>query len=145
MQSNEDININRPPELRLVSDTTHGREQRVDTDTTEREAQTPAPPDPFDDDQGIEYWLWNGVRLVPAWPDEIERIRERERADEEQFQAARRKRRAERRQRVLRPFSRLALALTRTWASRPRLVWLHSATDATDAIQVRRGQGGERQ
>jgi hypothetical protein len=32
-------------------------------------------PDPFVDDLGIEYWIWNGSRLVPAWPDEVERIR----------------------------------------------------------------------
>src|SRR5215469_1862670 len=35
----------------------------------------PALPDPFVDDLGIEYWIWNGVRLVPAWPDEVARIR----------------------------------------------------------------------
>ena len=32
----------------------------------------------FDGDHSVEYWLWNGVRLVPAQPDEVERIQDGE-------------------------------------------------------------------
>jgi hypothetical protein len=32
----------------------------------------------FDGDHSIEYWFWNGTRLIPASPDEAERLRERE-------------------------------------------------------------------
>ena len=31
----------------------------------------------FDGDHAIEYWFWNGTRLIPASPDEAERLRER--------------------------------------------------------------------
>jgi hypothetical protein len=31
----------------------------------------------FDGDHSIEYWFWNGTRLIPASPDEAERLRER--------------------------------------------------------------------
>lgn len=34
--------------------------------------------DPFTDEHNIEYWLWDGERLIPASPDESERLRERE-------------------------------------------------------------------
>ena len=32
----------------------------------------------FDGEHDIEYWIWNGARLVPALPDEVERIHQRE-------------------------------------------------------------------
>lgn len=32
----------------------------------------------FDGDHNVEYWFWNGSRLVPASPDEAERYRQRE-------------------------------------------------------------------
>ena len=75
----------------------------------------PALPDPFVDDLGIEYWIWNGVRLVPAWPDEVERIRAGELAS---VQRSRRvlAERAERR-RWLHPFSGLGHIATRVWAA----------------------------
>lgn len=38
----------------------------------------------FDGDSDIEYWFWNGSRLVPASEDEAERFREREREVREQ-------------------------------------------------------------
>jgi hypothetical protein len=31
----------------------------------------------FDGDHSIEYWFWNGARLIPASPDEAERLRKR--------------------------------------------------------------------
>lgn len=32
----------------------------------------------FDGDHNIEYWFWNGRRLVPAAPDKAERYRQRQ-------------------------------------------------------------------
>jgi hypothetical protein len=46
-------------------------------------------PDPFVDNLGIEYWIWNGSRLVPAWPDEVERIHAEEQGLLERANAAR--------------------------------------------------------
>ncbi len=43
-------------------------------------------PDPWDGDHNIEYWVWDGSRLVPATPEERARIQEDERT-----QAARRR------------------------------------------------------
>jgi hypothetical protein len=43
-------------------------------------------PDPWDGDHNIEYWIWNGVRLVPTTPEERAHIQEDERT-----QAARRR------------------------------------------------------
>lgn len=114
--------FNQPPATRPLSDTAHDDGGHVDVGSSEREALTQAPPDPFGNDQGIEYWLWNGVRLVPAWPDEIERIHERARLREEQFQAELRRQRAERR------FAPVALAVARLRAMRARLAQLHAAT-----------------
>jgi hypothetical protein len=76
----------------------------------------PALPDPFVDDLGIEYWIWNGARLVPAWPDEVARIRAGELAS---VQRSRRvlAERAERRRRWLHPFTGLSHIATRVWAS----------------------------
>ncbi len=34
--------------------------------------------DPFTDEHTIEYWLWDGERLIPASAEESERFRERE-------------------------------------------------------------------
>ncbi len=34
--------------------------------------------DPFMDEHNIEYWLWDGERLIPASLEESERFRERE-------------------------------------------------------------------
>lgn len=34
--------------------------------------------DPFMDEHDIEYWLWDGERLIPASAEESERLRERE-------------------------------------------------------------------
>ncbi|MGZ6392053.1 MAG: hypothetical protein ACXWQZ_22680, partial [Ktedonobacterales bacterium] len=34
--------------------------------------------DPFTDEHDIEYWLWDGERLIPASAEECERFRERE-------------------------------------------------------------------
>lgn len=36
-------------------------------------------PDPWDDPHDIEYWVWNGERLVPTTPDEQAAIQEMER------------------------------------------------------------------
>jgi hypothetical protein len=76
----------------------------------------PALPDPFVDDLGIEYWIWNGVRLVPAWPDEVARIRAGELASVQRSRRARAEH-AARRWRWLRPFSGLGLIATRIWTS----------------------------
>lgn len=37
-------------------------------------------PDPWDDPHNIEYWVWDGERLVPASPAERAAIQEMERA-----------------------------------------------------------------
>lgn len=34
--------------------------------------------DPFTGEHNIEYWLWDGERLIPASAEESERLRERE-------------------------------------------------------------------
>ncbi|MGZ3602457.1 MAG: hypothetical protein ACXWQ5_23150, partial [Ktedonobacterales bacterium] len=34
--------------------------------------------DPFTGEHNIEYWLWDGERLIPASAQESERLRERE-------------------------------------------------------------------
>jgi hypothetical protein len=80
------------------------------------DAIRPALPDPLVDNLGIEYWIWNGVRLVPAWPDEVERIRPGELAS---VQRSRRvlAERAERRRRWLHPFTRLGHIATRIRAA----------------------------
>jgi hypothetical protein len=80
------------------------------------DAIRPALPDPFVDNLGIEYWIWNGVRLVPAWPDEVERIRAGELASVQRSRRARAER-AERRLRWLRPFTGLRLIAPRIRAS----------------------------
>lgn len=36
-------------------------------------------PDPWDGDHAIEYWVWDGERLVPATPDQQAGIQEMER------------------------------------------------------------------
>jgi hypothetical protein len=69
-------------------------------------------PDPFVDDLGIEYWIWNGVRLVPAWPDEVERIRAGEDMHAEQ---ARRQMEDPEEHRQRRVYSRLAAFGGRVW------------------------------
>lgn len=43
-------------------------------------------PDPWDGDHTIEYWVWNGERLMPATAEECAAIQERER-----LQSARRR------------------------------------------------------
>lgn len=43
-------------------------------------------PDPWDGDHNIEYWVWDGARLIPATPEQHARIQEDERT-----QAARRR------------------------------------------------------
>lgn len=74
-----------------MSNTQEHPERACDTvretiyDTWERydESDTPAITDtdeidPFTDEHDIEYWIWDGVALIPAPPVESERIRERE-------------------------------------------------------------------
>ena len=36
-------------------------------------------PDPWDGDHNIEYWVWDGKRLIPTTPDQQARIQEMER------------------------------------------------------------------
>jgi len=38
-------------------------------------------PDPWDGDHNIEYWIWDGVRLVPTTPEERARIQENARTE----------------------------------------------------------------
>jgi hypothetical protein len=73
-------------------------------------------PDPFVDDLGIEYWIWNGSRLVPAWPDEVERIHAQEQGRAERADAAR----AARQQR--RASARMRAVVARIW--KPCAHWL---------------------
>jgi len=82
------------------------------------DAIQPALPDPFVDNLGIEYWIWNGARLVPAWPDEVERIRAGELASVRRARQQREAERAERRRLWLRPISRLTHVVGRVWATR---------------------------
>jgi hypothetical protein len=69
-------------------------------------------PDPFVDDQGIEYWIWNGSRLVPAWPEEVERIRAGEDMHAERARQQMKKREEHRQRRLS---SRLAAFCGRVW------------------------------
>jgi hypothetical protein len=79
------------------------------------DAIRPALPDPFVDDLGIEYWIWNGIRLVPAWPDEVERIRAGELASVQRSRRALAEHAG--RRRWLRPFTGLGLIVARIRAS----------------------------
>jgi hypothetical protein len=42
-------------------------------------------PDPFTGDHTIEYWIWTGTRLVPASPEEAERLRQEEALEQEEL------------------------------------------------------------
>jgi hypothetical protein len=56
-------------------------------------------PDPFTGDHNIEYWIWTGGRLVPASPDQSQRLRRQEALEEEEFRSRRERQRAYRQQR----------------------------------------------
>lgn len=51
---------------------------RGETDNADAIAETSFP-DPWDGDHDIEYWVWDGERLVPATPDQQSGIQEMER------------------------------------------------------------------
>ena len=60
-------------------------ERETIDDTWERYDESDSPAitdvgeiDPFTDEHGIEYWIWDGAALIPASPVESERFRERE-------------------------------------------------------------------
>ena len=63
------------------------------------EAASAAFPDPFTGDHNIEYWIWTGGRLVPASPDQAERLRRQEALEEEEFRLRRERQRAYRQER----------------------------------------------
>lgn len=67
-------------------------------DLTDEEARAPFP-DPFTGDHNIEYWIWTGSHLVPASPDQAERLRRQEALEEEEFRLVRECRRVYRQQR----------------------------------------------
>jgi hypothetical protein len=67
-------------------------------------------PDPFTGDHTIEYWIWTGSRLVPASPEESERLRRQEALEEEEFRL-RRKRQLEYRRQRLQSYRRVAWRL----------------------------------
>jgi hypothetical protein len=50
-------------------------------------------PDPFTGDHNIEYWIWTGRRLVPASPEESERLRQNEALQEEDIRLLRERQR----------------------------------------------------
>jgi hypothetical protein len=73
-------------------------------------------PDPFTGDHNIEYWIWTGSRLVPASPEQAERLRRQEALEEEEFRLLRERQQALRQQHWnawLRAGKRLALPLLR--------------------------------
>jgi len=82
-------------------------------------------PDPWDGDHNIEYWVWDGVRLVPATPEERARIQEDERT-----QAARRRleQLQEREHREARSLKRRLSTAKVWWRSRASVAmqWLRS-------------------
>ncbi len=53
-------------------------EDTDDTDDAAAIAETSFP-DPWDGDHSIEYWVWDGARLIPATPDQQAGIQEMER------------------------------------------------------------------
>jgi hypothetical protein len=56
-------------------------------------------PDPFTGDHHIEYWIWTGGRLVPATPDQAERLCWQETLEAEELRSRRERQRANRQQR----------------------------------------------
>lgn len=63
----------------------YSAEERVQADPAEYAVSTPcgspavdAFDEAFDGDHEIDYWFWNGARLIPASPDEAEHFRWRE-------------------------------------------------------------------
>jgi hypothetical protein len=58
------------------------------TDAIEQITGDPLP-DPFTGDHNIEYWIWTGSRLVPATPEQSERLRRQEELEDEEFRARR--------------------------------------------------------
>jgi hypothetical protein len=88
-------------------------------------------PDPFTSDHHFEYWIWTGSRLVPASPEQAERLRQQEALEAEEFRRLRESQRAYRVQ-LWQPYRRILhwpLALlhnlaneTRTLSSRARIL-----------------------
>jgi hypothetical protein len=71
-------------------------------------------PDPFTGDHDIEYWIWTGSRLVPATPEAVERLRQQEALEDEEFRARRKQQhlnRLRRRQALRHSMVRLAAPL----------------------------------
>jgi hypothetical protein len=58
------------------------------TDAIEQITGDP-PTDPFTGDHNIEYWIWTGTRLVPASPEDSERLRRQEALEEQEFRLMR--------------------------------------------------------
>ena len=83
-------------------------------------------PDPWNDPHDIEYWVWNGERLMPASPAEQATIQEMERAQSARRHQARRERTQ---------YSgsiRLRIALGRSWGiERWRHLWRHARPAAS--------------
>jgi hypothetical protein len=78
-------------------------------------------PDPFTGDHNIEYWIWTGRRLVPASPEESERLRRQEALEEEEFRLLRKRQcltRVRRRQAFRRIIERLMAPLRHITATR---------------------------
>ncbi len=92
-------------------------DERLDTrgeDTSEKVF-----PDPWGDEHDIEYWIWNGTRLVPATPAQVERIQEDERQRQASYRLAQ-WHNAERRRQRMHGGTRL-LELVRDWLAFPML------------------------
>jgi hypothetical protein len=80
------------------------------TDAIEQITGDPLP-DPFTGDHNIEYWIWTGSRLVPASPEDSERLRRQEELEDEEFRARRKEQhqsRFRRRQALRHSLGRLA-------------------------------------
>jgi hypothetical protein len=58
------------------------------TDAIEQISGDPLP-DPFTGVHNIEYWIWTGGRLVPATPEAVERLRQQEELEDQEFRARR--------------------------------------------------------
>ena len=86
-------------------------------------------PDPWDDPHDIEYWVWDGERLVPASPTEQAAIQEAERGQS----ARRRLTQWEREQRAASRSAR-GLAGVREAMARVWRLWRRGTRPATSSL-----------
>jgi hypothetical protein len=101
--------------------------QATDSRNVEGETTIERFPDPFTGDHHFEYWIWTGSRLVPASPEQAERLRQQEVLEAEEFRLLRERQRAYRVQRW-QPYRRIfhwPLVLLHNLANETRMLRSH--------------------